>query len=261
MDWTCWPSVPIIPRRPDPACNDSYPHATGPASRCKIPPHATCQTACMNPLLRRLAMACAAVSLLAAAQAQAPGTTSPGEQVIEFDVNLDKRPIGTHRFTVRRQADGSTSIRSDASFDVRLLGIIAYRYRHEASEHWKGGCLSAIEASTNDNGRRLRVAGALREDRFQLRQPADHSLPACLSAYAYWDRDLLLRQKALLNPQTGRLDALRVEALGAETLDQQGEALSAERFRLHAAQNIIDLWYSPRGDWLRLESTTGSRRL
>ena len=86
-------------------------------------------------------------------------------------------------------------------------------------------------------------------------------MPACLSAYAYWNRDLLLRQRALLNPQTGKLDALRVESLGQETLELRGRAMIAERYRLHAAQNVIELWYSPRGDWLRLESTTGSRRL
>jgi hypothetical protein len=188
-------------------------------------------------------------------------TAVRAQQVFDFDVNLDKRPIGTHRFTVSREADGSTRIQSTASFDVRFLGIAAYRYRHQATEQWQGDCLAAIEASTNDNGRSLQVSGLRRDAGFQLQQPAATALPACVSAYAYWNRDLLLRQRALLNPQTGRLDALRVESMGRETLDVRGQAVPAERYRLHAAQNVIDLWYSLRGDWLRLESTTGSRRL
>jgi hypothetical protein len=210
---------------------------------------------------RLRSIACAALCLLPTAQAQAPVPAVPGQQVFDFDVNLDKRPIGTHRFIVSRQADGATRIQSNASFDVRFLGIAAYRYRHQATEQWQGDCLSAIDANTQDNGRSLIVSGLQRDGRFQLQQPAATALPACLSAYAYWNRDLLLRQRALLNPQTGKLDALRVESLGKETLELKGRPMPAERYRLHAAQNVIELWYSPRGDWLRLESTTGSRRL
>jgi hypothetical protein len=192
---------------------------------------------------------------------QSAATTTPAQQVFDFDVNLDKRPIGTHSFTVSREADGATRIQSDASFDVRFLGIVAYRYRHQAVEQWQGDCLATIDATTNDNGRSLNVSGLRRDGGFQLRQPAATALPACISAYAYWNRDLLLRQRALLNPQTGRLDTLRVESMGRETVELKGKAVAAERYRLHAAQNVIDLWYSLRGDWLRLESTTGSRRL
>jgi len=210
-------------------------------------------------------MACAVLALLPAAppMAQQPSQVpagAPTEQVFDFDVNLDKRPIGTHRFTVR-QINGTASIQSNASFDVRFLGLSAYRYRHRASEQWKDGCLQAIDATTDDNGRSLRVTGIEREGRFQLEQPTIAALSACLSAYAYWNRDLLLRQRELLNPQTGRIDALSVESLGRETLELEGRTVAVERFRLHSAQNIIDLWYSLRGDWLRLETTTGSRRL
>lgn len=215
----------------------------------------------------RLAWVLKCCALLAAlpigpafAQERGQGAVA-AEAVYEFDVNLDKRAIGTHRFTVSREADGATRISSDASFDVRFLGIVAYRYRHQAREQWQGECLADIDASTLDNGRSLRVRGLRREGGFQLQQPTATLLPACLAAYAYWNRDLLLRQRALLNPQTGRLDALRVESMGRETLEIQGQPVAAERYRLHAAQNVIDLWYSLRGDWLRLESTTGSRRL
>ena len=212
-----------------------------------------------------MTMTFAILALLPAAppMAQQPSqfpVGGPVEQVFDFDVNLDKRFIGTHRFTVR-QINGTASIQSDASFDVRFLGLSAYRYRHRASEQWKDGCLQAIDATTDDNGRSLRVTGINREGRFQLEQPAVAALPPCLSAYAYWNRDLLLRQREVLNPQTGRLDTLRAESLGHETLELENGTVAVERFRLHAGQNVIDLWYSLNGDWLRLESTTGARRL
>jgi hypothetical protein len=193
--------------------------------------------------------------------AVAAQSTAAVREEFHFDVSLDRRPIGTHRFLVTRASDGQASIESMARFDVRILGIPAYRYRHRATEHWQGDCLAAIDAATDDNGRPLRVEGSQQRGRFLLQQPAPMALPGCVSAYAYWNRDLLLRQRELLNPQTGRLDALRVETIGAETLDLNGRRMSASRYRLHAAGNAIDLWYSERGDWLRLESSAGSRRL
>lgn len=208
-----------------------------------------------------LALVSAALCVPPVASSQSQVPAPPAQRVFDFDVNLDKRSIGTHRFTVNHQDDGGATIESSASFDVRILGIAAYRYRHRATEQWRGDCLAAIDATTNDNGRSLRVTGLARDGGFQLQQPAPESLPPCVGAYAYWNRNLLLRQRALLNPQTGKLDALRVESLGRETLQWQGQTIVAERYRLHAAQNVIDLWYSLAGDWLRLESTTGSRRL
>ncbi len=190
-----------------------------------------------------------------------PGLLQAATKQYDFDVLLDKRPIGTHRFAVLQEADGSVRIQSTAEFSVRLLGIPAYRYRHQSREQWRGGCLAAIEATTEDNGRDIRVAGRLGGERFQLEQPASTALPGCVSAYAYWNRDLLLRQSALLNPQTGQLDEVRIESLGSEPVTVAGRAVPAERYRLRAAKYVIDLWYSLRGDWLQLESSTGSRKL
>jgi hypothetical protein len=213
--------------------------------------------------MRIVARMLAAFSMLlaAAVHAQSADGNALPQRVFDFDVYLERRPIGTHRFSLAPAGDGALTVLSEASFDVRFLGIAAYRYRHRATEHWRGDCLAAIDASTDDDGRRLRVTGMQREGRFQLETPASGTLPSCISAYAYWNRDLLLRQRALLNPQTGQFDSLRVESLGTETLQAAGTKHSAQHYRLHAARSVIDLWYAPAGDWLRLESAVGSRRL
>jgi hypothetical protein len=207
----------------------------------------------MSTLLRNLVLSGLAILALAPARA--------ADRHYEFDVNLDKRPIGTHRFTVQRHADGTARILSTANFSVKLLGISAYRYHHHAAEQWQGDCLAAIDATTQDNGRSTRVKGLGHGDRFHLEKPAPGALPGCISAYAYWNRDLLLRQRALLNPQTGKLDEVRIESLGPQQIDVQGRRVAAEHFRLHSEKYTIDLWYSPRGEWLQLESSAGSRRL
>ena len=49
------------------------------------------------------------------------GPAVGAEQVFDFDVNLDRRPIGTIRFTGSRQDDGTRISRSSAAFDGRVL--------------------------------------------------------------------------------------------------------------------------------------------
>lgn len=163
----------------------------------------------------------------------------------DFEVLLDGKPVGSHRFEVVPEA-GGTRITSDARMDVKFLGLALYRYRHAARESWRERCLASIEATTSDNGRNTRVnrsAGS-----------------GCISTYAYWDRDLLLAQRELLNPQTGKMDAVRFESLGSETIQVRGRPVTATRHRLVTDQYTIDLWYSPAGEWLQLQSTAGGDR-
>lgn len=184
-------------------------------------------------------------------------------QRFEFEVQLDGKPIGTHTFEVAAGAADARSIKSQASFDVRLLGITLYRYRHRAEEHWQAGCLQRIDALTSDNGRELAVRGQIEAAGFRLDAPSAQGLGgACVSSYAYWDPDRLLMQRELLNPQTGKLDAVRIEALGEEQLQLRGGRQTARRYRLQGEELDIELWYAPDGRWLQLASTTsGNRRL
>jgi hypothetical protein len=179
----------------------------------------------------------------------------------QFDVLLDGKLIGAHRFEIRRGDDGSESVLSDARFDVKFLGITAYRYRHQAREQWQDGCLTQLEASTSDNGKALVVRGARGQDGFQLERPAGAAKRvACVAAYPYWDRQRLLRQRELLNPQTGQFDAVTFEDLGEEAIDVQGRISTARRHRLRGPGHSIDLWYAADGQWLQLVTQARGER-
>jgi hypothetical protein len=179
----------------------------------------------------------------------------------QFAVFLDDRRIGTHRFDFMTSPPGdSTTVRSAASFTVKILGIPAYRYHHQTSEAWRDGCLETLAANTDDNGRQLHVQAKRDGDALRVTREGDaRTLPGCVMSYAYWDRRLLT-QKRLLNPQTGEYDAVRIEAFGHEPLDLPGRRIAAERYRISSAGMHIDLWYAPDGEWLQLDSTTRDGR-
>lgn len=70
-------------------------------------------------------------------------------QTWDFDVRLDDRPIGTHRFTVGGPP-AAREVHSQARLDVKLLGLTVFRYRHEARERWRGD-LSLRDHSSNNS--------------------------------------------------------------------------------------------------------------
>ena len=199
------------------------------------------------------------VALLAAGSSASADSGAPRHS-LEFDVLLGNKPIGLHRFDITAGPGQSRLINSEASFDVRILGITAYRYRHRALERWEDGCLRELEATTDDNGDRLRIAAVPAAGALQLTGSGGvATLPGCTRTYAYWDRSAL-EQARLLNPQTGQLDPVSFTRVGTERIVVQGREVAAERHRLATGKFTMDLWYSTDGQWLQLDSTTQNGR-
>ena len=163
-----------------------------------------------------------------------------------FRALLDDKPIGTHRFSLSGQGDERTLL-SEARFAVKFFGITAYRYRHNATEHWRGDCLSELTASTDDDGKASKVhldAAALK---------------GCVMSFAYWN-PLIQTQTRLLNAQTGQFENVRIERIGEGTLPVRGAPTAATRWRITGPAQPIELWYSAQGDWIGLDSIVGSGR-
>lgn len=178
----------------------------------------------------------------------------------DFRVYLDGDPIGEHRFRV--DASGpATKVSSRARFDVKLLFITAYRYRHDNLEFWRGGCLSSIDAKTDDNGDRYRIQGARIGGNFVLRAGGEEtSLPDCPMSFAYWNPEILSANR-LLNSQTGEYQPARVQRVAREIFRVEGREVSATRYRLVSGGQNIYLWYDDDGRWVGLESEVDGGRM
>lgn len=187
--------------------------------------------------MRRFALA---LLLLAAAPAFAEA------RAWDFRVFLDEREIGRHRFTLSGQG-AERELRSEARFDVRILRIPAYRYRHDALENWRGDCLVALSATTDDNGEPSTVDWRGQSG-------------ACAMSFAYWN-PRILQARQLLNAQTGEVVPVTVTAQGEEMVEVRGRQVLAQRHRLTGPKLAIDLWYAG-GEWVALQSeAAGGRRL
>lgn len=176
-----------------------------------------------------------------------------------FRVYLGDSEIGHHRF--RLTEEGGTRVLSTvADFKVRFLFFTAYRYQHVNSETWRDDCLQRIDARTDANGKIIDVEGEQRRDAFHLDAPdSSRTLPGCIMTFAYWNPGIL-REDALLNPQTGEMMPVEVEEVSTETLVVRGQDVAARRYRLTTDELSLDIWYSNESEWLALESTTKDGR-
>ncbi|WP_431261679.1 DUF6134 family protein [Roseateles chitinivorans] len=216
-------------------------------------------------------MAAAAVVTVGAAGLAA----SARAETWNFEVRLDGKPIGTHRFTVEGPAE-AREVTSIAAFDVRLLGITVFRYRHEARERWRGDCLQEIRSRTDDDGKPVQV-----DRRLEPAAPAASATsaasgePTCLMSYAYW-HPALIRQQRLLNPQTGEVDEVRIERLSDATVPAGGRDVDASRWRITStatatstssgksspARQVLTLWRDRAdGRWIGLDAQVKGDRV
>jgi hypothetical protein len=199
------------------------------------------------------------ITMLLAAALPAHAVEPSGDW--NFRALLDGEPIGQHRFSVTAQGD-ERRVTSEARFTVKLLGITAYRYQHKATEQWRGGCLTALSSTTDDDGKPSRVQAELDDATLKVVAAADKpaaSLKGCVMSFAYWNPAIQM-QTQLLNAQTGKYEAVQVQRLGAGSIEVRGKPTAATEYRITGPAQPINVWYSPQGDWLGLDSLVGGGR-
>ncbi len=175
---------------------------------------------------------------------------------------LDGKPIGQHHFTLTPETDGMR-LTGQAQFTVRILGVRVYDYDHRVEERWLGSCLASLTSSTRENGSVTTVNGKQGQQGFSIDGVSSSpSTSPCIPSLAYWNRDVLVRQKHLLNPQTGKIVDVRI--LPDKPLEVPfGEAtVKLERFRILGDELDITVGYEiTSGQWVTLDSRLSNGRL
>ena len=176
-----------------------------------------------------------------------------GTRVYAFKASLDDKPIGEHRFTVVTEGN-ERKVTSEADFAVKIIGITAYHYHHHAQEQWSGECLAALTSSTDDDGKPASVKLVKNGDVDEITTNAGRKTESgCLMTYAYWN-PAMREQKRLLNPQTGKVDAVTVARVADGHVSVDGKDVAATDWRITGGESPVDVWISEQGDWVGLDS-------
>ncbi len=179
----------------------------------------------------------------------------------QFEVLLDDKKIGYHDFSVNEDADSQT-VKMEAKFDVKLLFVNVFDYKHQNEEVWRDDCLASIDAKTVSNGRDFIVRGQRAEDEFQLQTPSkDAGLPPCVMTFAYWNPNFLKAER-LLNSQSGEYEEVSIAEVGREGFLLDGQEIQAIKYSVTGAAAPITLWYTEEDHrWLALESVVRGGRV
>ncbi len=172
-----------------------------------------------------------------------------------FNVLMDEKLIGEHSFQLKEE-DKFNQLISNASFKVTLLSIPVYKYKHISKELWNKDCLYAIESSTQDGGDDFKVLGKTEASNFRLIEPANKTFVAeCPMTFSYWN-PLMLKQKKLLNVQTGEYVEVEIKNLGKRSIKVKNENFETDLYQVLAPKINIQLWYKDNKEWVKLESIT-----
>lgn len=179
----------------------------------------------------------------------------------QFEILLDGKKIGYHDFTVNH-AGGRQTVTMEAKFDVKLLFVKVFDYKHQNEEVWRDNCLASIDARTVSNGRDYLVRGQQAGGEFQLEAPsAEVELPPCVKSFAYWNPDFLKAER-LLNSQTGDYEEVSITEECRESVLIDGKEIQAIKYSLTGAAAPLTLWYSAEDHrWLALESELRGGRI
>jgi hypothetical protein len=205
-------------------------------------------------LKRTLALFGLALGLLAGLAAPA-GAAQPdpialyGGRLV-FDIRRDGETIGSQTLSFQKQNyDVTVNVVTD--IDVQMLFVTVYRYRYEALTRWRAGRVQAMTATTNDDGKLSKVTARVDGNETVIEGPAGRfQSPASLFPSEHWNLDEI-RQSALLNSVTGKLDRITVADQGPDTIPALEGKRAARRY-VYNGDLKLTIWYDAEGRWVGL---------
>lgn len=164
---------------------------------------------------------------------------------LQFDVLRKGDVIGSHRVAAEKKAD-DLRIDIETEIRVKVLGLTAYRYRHQGSETWRkqddGIRLVGLETRTDDDGTDLKVEGEAAGGAFKVEGSAGPvTAPADIVPASYWS-PLVLQRSELLSTKRGNLFPIQVEQRGRETIESAGEQVETEHSFI-PGDPAVHLWF------------------
>ena len=184
------------------------------------------------------------VGLKSTAFAQ-PGVDA-GIKEIWFNVFLDKNPVGTHSFFVKRHGE-NIIVDSNMQLEGKFWGLLPFKYTHQSKETWQDGCLVGLQSMTLKRGKTIQIIAS--SDKSGLSIISDDQtqvVKGCVKSFAYWDYSKLVGNQ-LLNTEKGELVTVEIK----QTNNQSDKHKSLV---IQSSEVDIKLEYAANGEWLSLKS-------
>lgn len=169
---------------------------------------------------------------------------------IDFDVYREGEKVGYHK--VRFDRDGEDLlVSSEFHLKIRFLFLTAFEYLYKAEGRWRDGHLQLLEATVNDNGTQMSLAAERSGDLVAVKI-ADGTVTERAPIYPtnHWNASVLPETR-VLNTLTGKINDVRIERQGRETVATEAGEVSAMRYA-YTGDLEAEVWYDDFGRWVKL---------
>jgi Family of unknown function (DUF6134) len=153
--------------------------------------------------------------------------------------------IGSYINTVE-PANGGTTVRTRAHFEVKMLGVKLYNEDAQRTEHWQGNRLISFSGVTSKGDQSMVVKGEARGNSFVINSPQGTiTAPASVHPANPWSANFLA-SSTMMRPDTGKVERVRVSG-GAETVvDIDGRPVHAQKYDIHGDTSYT-VWLDSQG--------------
>ncbi len=169
---------------------------------------------------------------------------------LNFIINRDRNPIGTHRFTFHAEGD---RLIVDIAIDVevKLAFITVYTYTLRAREVWQDNRLISFDSDTDDNGTNFKVRVRAAADGLHVEgKDSSYTAPSGAMTDSYW-RAAMVNQTQFIDIEDGHLIELRSEPAGRRPIAVLGRMVDTDVYTL-SGELEGELGYTPAGEWTLL---------
>jgi hypothetical protein len=180
---------------------------------------------------------------------QAAGTAALPSN-LRFAIRRKGSVIGSHQVSFR-STDAGLIAETVVRMKVKIAFITAFRYSHDAEEHWRGHRLQSLSSSTDDDGEKFRVDGQATAQGIRVSgaegtaiAPAD----ACTTD-SLWNRAIMERQ-TVIDAQDGTVVGLVVKKSGRGQFKIGGSLLDATFFDIATPNTTGRVWYDDSDRWI-----------
>ncbi|HEV7998544.1 MAG TPA: DUF6134 family protein [Planctomycetaceae bacterium] len=210
-----------------------------------------------------LALAIAAGPLLEGRLQAETGAPQVEQQTRNYSISID----GTRRgqSTAQFRSNGRVvQIRSESSIRINYL-VYRYNYTSSGTEIWNDGRITAVDNTSDYNGKQYLLKGAATADGLQIATNGETTVVSS----DVWDTsylflpDRLTRGAAsvvLLDSDRGHRLVGKVEFVGAETLSVAGGQPQCSHYRI-SGDVQVDVWFDASRRLVRQESRESGHKV
>ena len=170
---------------------------------------------------------------------------------IMFEVERSGQTVGHHKteFAVK---NGILLVSNTLSIEIKIIFINAFRFLYNSHAAWARGKLQELTVTVDDNGSTFLLNANRDADGLKIESAnGSFRISEIVFPTNHWNAKVLGQSK-VLNTLTGRINQVRIDAVGKEPImTERGKVMATKYLFSGELENTV--WYDGAGRWVKMK--------